>query len=170
YIDLWHCVKKSTGPDDPPLGFSIEVESLVGIEYLENLWGLFCYDCNIKGSLNLSKNNRLEIVYCDGNEITELILGEQPELTDLYCGNNLIKEIDVSRVPRLSILHCPNNLLAALDLSCNFILEEIDCSNNRITYFDMAFCRNLVHLDATLCHPFYESKFLITKTIVRANT
>lgn len=125
YVDLWHCTKKGTSPDDPPLGFPIEAESLAGIEYFENLQGLGCVDCKIKGALDLSKNYRLRDVSCSGNEITELILGELPELICLYCEDNLLTNLDLSGAPELAVL---------------------DCSGNKIKELDITHCKNLEHL------------------------
>jgi len=144
YIDLWHCMKKSDGLDDMPLGFPIKMELLAGIEYFENLRGLCCNGCGIKGPLNLINNKRLTSICCGDNRITELILGEQPKLTCLDCGNNRIKELDISRIPSLAILHCPGNLLRTLDLSRNPKLEELDCSNNRIKSPGATYCHKIV--------------------------
>ena len=54
-------------------------ESLKGIEYLTSL----------------------EVLNCENNQLTELDLSKNPNLTDLYLQGNQIKELDISACPKL---------------------------------------------------------------------
>lgn len=64
-------------------------------------------------SLDVSKNLRLNTLYCSNNKLSALILGSKKLLTQLECDNNLLQNIDVSQNDLLRTFVCYNNLLTA---------------------------------------------------------
>jgi len=60
----------------------MHITSLKGIEHFANLMALYCNDNKIK-TLDLSQNKKLEKVYCELNQMTRLITGDNPSVTNI---------------------------------------------------------------------------------------
>ena len=101
---------------DDTYAVSVNARSLKGIEYFPNLNGLHCSGLNL-GSLDVSKNTKLEVLICRGCGLTSLNLGSLPKLRELQAYNNQLSALNVSGCPNLQSLQCERNLLAALDVS-----------------------------------------------------
>ena len=85
------------------------IESLAGIEFFPMLRGL----------------------YCDRNELTELVITDaNPRLETLCCQNNRLEKLEVSQAGELCVLYCEINELKELDLSFNYLLEDAICYGN----------------------------------------
>lgn len=120
-------------------------------------------DCssNMLESLDVSGNPLLVELYCDNNKyLTDIKLGNQPNLTELYVGDNQLSTIDLSGAPELTSLSCYKNefktlnlsavpklkdlicrecqIEGTLDLSNNKELQKVACYNNRITAIKLA--------------------------------
>ncbi len=120
-------------------------------------------DCssNMLESLDVSGNPLLVELYCDNNKyLTNIKLGNQPNLTELYVGDNQLSTIDLSGAPELTSLSCYKNefktlnlsavpklkdlicrecqIEGTLDLSNNKELQKVACYNNRITAIKLA--------------------------------
>ena len=86
------------------------IASMVGIEYMTNLTYLSCNgshvwnnatakydDGGILKSLDVTKNTKLQRLYCGFNELTELDVTNNTSLGLLYCDGNELRSIDISK-------------------------------------------------------------------------
>ena len=117
----------------------MEIADLTGIEVFFNLGKLTC-TYNQLTELNLSKNQKLEIVDCSKNQLTVLDVSGNKKLEALSCSNNQLTKLDVSKNPKLRSLSCNGNQLTDLDLAQNYLLEYMDCRDNAIESMDLSHC------------------------------
>ena len=92
----------------------------------------------LEGPLNLRDFKDLRLLNCSGHKITELELGNHPQLTDLYCNKNQLTRLYISNFPKLINVDCSDNQLNSLIISICPKLTELYCSNNRLTGFDFS--------------------------------
>ena len=88
-------------------------------------------------SIDLSKINTLEELWCYQTGIMELDVTGQPNLKKLFCHSNMIKELDLSKNPKLRELGVQNCMLKSIDLSKLPELEEAVLSGNKISSIDL---------------------------------
>ncbi|RIA82842.1 hypothetical protein C1645_743512, partial [Glomus cerebriforme] len=79
-------------------------------------------------------------------KITELIVGDLPKLELLICQGNELTSLDLRGCPKLQVLDCSKNkktvnnrvmfTLTNLDISNCSQLRELNCSSNRLTDFE----------------------------------
>ena len=68
-------------------------------------------------SLDVSGNPLLVELYCDNNKyLTDIKLGNQPNLTELYVGDNQLSTIDLSGAPELTSLSCYKKPVGGINL------------------------------------------------------
>lgn len=102
-----------------------QYENLVGLKYFPNLQTLICFD----------------------NDMDELNLSENTELTYLDCSqNNLRNTLDLSKNKKLKTLICRNNKIETLNLENNAALEKLEFTNNRVKNIDLSKNTNLIEL------------------------
>src|SRR5690606_27426324 len=58
-------------------------------------------------------------------------------LSWLFCQNNQIENLDVSQNLQLSRLYCQDNFIDSLDVSTNTELFTFVCNNNQLTYLNI---------------------------------
>ena len=104
---------------------AMEITSLKGIEYF----------------------TALEQLVCDYNELTELDVSHNPELTWLDCSYNQLTSLDVSNCKMLGLLFCYANELTSLDVSNCKMLELLYCYGNELTSLDLTNCTEMKYLD-----------------------
>ena len=148
------------------------IASLSGIEYMTNLTYLNCNgshvwnsttakydDGGILKSLNVTKNTKLQRLYCGFNELTELDVTNNTALGLLYCDGNELRSIDISRNtslysfkandnllesidvrnnPKLTYINVTDNKLSSIDVSRNSLLESLICEGNLLTSIDVS--------------------------------
>ena len=117
-----------------------------------NLKTLICANIGLT-SLNVSSNSVLEYLNCSNNyyydsngqvrTFTNLILGQNSNLTAVSCSTNEISSLDLTGVPNLVDLNCANNNLTGINLNQNTILEELHCQNNQLTSLYLTYSTNL---------------------------
>ena len=125
------------------LGDRAPITSLMGIRYLRYVKDLNCSGQELKKTLNLEQNSRVEKLNCSGNQLTDLWFHTGSSLKYLTCSVNEFTALDLSKCSELIELSCSNNKLTALDLSANTKLQEINASSNKLTALDT---RNLPEL------------------------
>ncbi len=110
----------------------------------------FCGSKTLK-SLDVSKNEKLEILDCGGNKaLTSIDVSKNPMLKKLNCTGIGLTSLDVSKNPLLKELYCHNNALTTLDVSNNKALTHFWCDTNKITSsFDLRQHTELVEIR---CH------------------
>ncbi len=125
------------------LGDRAPITSLMGIRYLRYVKDLNCSGQELKKTLNLEQNSRVEKLNCSGNQLTGLWFHKGSSLKYLTCSVNEFTALDLSKNPELIELSCGNNKLTSLDLSANKKLQKIVAGSNKLTALDT---RNLPEL------------------------
>ena len=129
-------IKEVLGKRDP-------ITSLMGIRYLNYVKDLNCSGQELKKTLNLEQNSRVEKLNCSGNQLTGLWFHKGSSLKYLTCSVNEFTALDLSKCSELIELSCGNNKLTSLDLSANTKLQKISAGSNKLTALDT---RNLPEL------------------------
>ena len=142
------------------------IKSLDGIEYFSSLTYLNCFNHKITSldvsrnlkleelwcsynplkKLDVSKNTALKVLSCYDNGLTTLDLSKNTKLLSLYCGANDLGSLDVSKNTALVTLFCVKNSLKTLDISKNTALKNLRCHNNELTKLDLSKNKKLVCL------------------------
>lgn len=116
------------------------VESLTGIEQMENLRELRCrgtldwigteFGPGLLTSIDVSHNPKLRLLWCNNNHITSLNLSQNHELEDLCIRSNGMTELNLSHNTRIMWYDGTFNRIKTLDLSLNKELRNIyHCAN-----------------------------------------
>ena len=125
------------------LGDRAPITSLMGIRYLNYVKDLNCSGQELKKTLNLEQNSRVEKLNCSGNQLTGLWFHKGSSLKYLTCSVNEFTALDLSKCSELIELSCSSNKLTSLDLSANKKLQKIVAQTNALTTLDT---RNLPEL------------------------
>ena len=125
------------------LGDRAPITSLMGIRYLRYVKDLNCSGQELKKTLNLEQNSRVEKLNCSGNQLTGLWFHTGSSLRYLDCSVNEFTALDLSKCSELIELSCGSNKLTSLDLSANKKLQKIVAGSNKLTTLDT---RNLPEL------------------------
>ena len=128
------------------LGDRAPITSLMGIRYLRYVKDLNCSGQELKKTLNLEQNSRVEKLNCSGNQLTDLWFHTGSSLKYLTCSVNKFTALNLSKCSELTELSCSNNKLTSLDLSANTKLQEINASSNKLTALDVRQLPELTHL------------------------
>lgn len=146
-----------------------QIDDFTGIEYLTNLrW--FSIDQNTAvGSIDLSKNTKLNFASLNGCSklaeaklpetlggvnlcetlITEFDGSKYPNLGSLYLNSNVLTNVDVStntKLEALGIFGTTNGTGTVSDLSKNTALKDITLCNCTVGKLDLSKCKNLTKL------------------------
>ena len=113
------------------------ITSVAGIEYFAFLETLDL-DGNPVTRLDLGGNPDLKELSCRECELTELDVTGNTELVSLDCGVNQITALDVSGNLKLEELNCRECGLAELNLSRNADLRSLNCNQNKLTALDLS--------------------------------
>ena len=132
-------IKEVLGDRDP-------ITSLMGIRYLRYVKDLNCSGQELKKTLNLEQNSRVEKLNCSGNQLTDLWFHKGSLLRYLDCSVNQFTALNLSKNPELTELYCSSNKLTALDLSANTKLQKIVAQTNALTTLDTRNLPELTHL------------------------
>lgn len=147
--------------------------TMKGIEYFPELVTLKCPDADVR-SLDVSKNLKLETLWCYWNNLTQLDVSKNKALKDLRCSDNYLttlnvsqnealewlstndmrsklNSLDVSYNKALKHLECTKNGLTSLDVSSNEALERLVCNGNPLTELDVSKNDKLTSLDCRRC-------------------
>ena len=128
------------------LGDRAPITSLMGIRYLRYVKDLNCSGQELKKTLNLEQNSRVEKLDCSGNQLTDLWFHTGSSLRYLDCSVNQFTALNLSKNPELTELSCSNNKLTSLDLSANTKLQKIVAQTNALTTLDTRNLPELTHL------------------------
>ena len=147
--------------------------TMKGIEYFPELVTLKCPDADVR-SLDVSKNLKLETLWCFWNSLKQLDVSKNKALKDLRCGDNYLttlnvsqnealewlstndmrsklNSLDVSYNKALKHLECMKNGLTSLDVSSNEALEQLVCNKNPLTELDVSKNDKLTSLSCRRC-------------------
>ena len=112
------------------------IKNLKGIEFFTALETLNCVG-NELTDLDVSKNTELTRLECWDNKLTTLDVSKNTELTRLGCWKNELTALDVSKNTELTSLNCGFNKLTALDVSNNAKLEKLICRGETLSYMKL---------------------------------
>ncbi len=121
------------------------IGTMRGVEFFKNLDSLLCgsaYDEygnkiaeNHIAELDVSKNEKLDALNCNGNQITKL--AANTGIRTLYCSDNRLSgTFDISGYRNLSWFDCAMNDLTGIRFPETGTISDLDCSDNRIAEFD----------------------------------
>lgn len=114
-----------------------QYDNLVGLKYFPNLQTLICFD-NDMDELNLSENTELTYLDCSQNNLRNTLdLSKNKKLKTLICRNNKIETLNLENNAALEKLEFTNNRVKNLDLSKNTNLIELVCENNNLESLDL---------------------------------
>ena len=129
------------------LGDRAPITSLMGIRYLRYVKDLNCSGQELKKTLNLEQNSRVEKLNCRFNQLTDLWFHTGSSLRYLDCSVNQFTALNLSKNPELTELYCNGNQITALDLSANTKLQKINANCNNLTTLDARHLPELTYLD-----------------------
>lgn len=115
---------------------SSSISDLTGIENFKKLKTLNCNDNNIS-NLDVSKNVDLTWLECRNNKLSSLDVSKNTHLSIFSCGQNNLTELNVFKNPELTYLYCENNNLTSLNLWANPVLEDLYFAGNKISKIDV---------------------------------
>lgn len=124
--------------DDTSMGDGIEGNATVFTNRIEEVTSLVINDLGILQLNGIEGFNALEILICNGNELSNLDVSNNLNLKSLLCSSNQLTVLDIAANTNLEELDCSGNQLTLLDVSNNLSLEEINCSDNRISDIDVS--------------------------------
>ena len=113
------------------------ISTLKGIEFLTEVTYLNCENNDIE-ELDLSANADLTTLFCSRNKLSGLDLSKNTELTYASCSNNSLTSLDVSKNIKLESLLCESNKLAALDIGNCVKLGYLYCDYNELSALDLS--------------------------------
>ena len=116
---------------------SKNISDLTGIQYFSNLKSLRVYK-NQLTNLDLNKNIEITFLSCSNNQLSSLNISNNKKITVLYCYNNPLSRLDISKNSAITRLYCQNNELGSLDLSKNKAITTLYCDDNQLNSIDLS--------------------------------
>jgi hypothetical protein len=110
---------------------ALDISAFVSIERL------ICTDNLITNLLDFTNIHTIKQVYCDFNDIPELIIADKLNLTALYCAANQLQELELGFMPALTTLSCGMNELEQLNISGCPTLVSISAAGNHLSYVNL---------------------------------
>jgi Leucine-rich repeat (LRR) protein len=112
------------------------ITDLTGIQDFRALTNLYCYGNQI-ANLDISNNLNLSTLSCGENKLTSLNVSSNLALKSLTCSYTQLSTIDVSRNLALEELNVSVNNLINIDVSKNLLLKKLEIANNNIPAIDV---------------------------------
>ncbi|MEQ9231002.1 MAG: T9SS type A sorting domain-containing protein, partial [Cyclobacteriaceae bacterium] len=123
------------------------ITDITGIEAFTNVSGLNVTD-NELTEVDLSSNTQLTSLYLALNPITTLDLSQNTSLSHLQLQYMDLTSVDVSHMPGLITLWVYGNELTVLNVSNNTALTSLRVTQNPLTSLDVSYLTELTRLDA----------------------
>jgi Leucine-rich repeat (LRR) protein len=94
----------------------------------------------LEKKLDLSDFVNLEMLFIEGQKITELKISNCSKLSYLNCSNNELKSLNLNNLTNLETIICSNNFLTELDLSSQNSekLSSLHIGNNNFSGCDLS--------------------------------
>ena len=105
---------------------------------IDRVSSISCASYGISSLKGIELFDKLTVLYCQSNSLTELNLSDFPNMTTLYCSDNALTALDLSACPKLTMLYCQGNALASLQINGLEALTNLDCSGNLLTALDLS--------------------------------
>lgn len=129
--------------------FSQNIENPEGVQYFTNMISLGVSG-NLIRKLDVQKLEKLQLLDCSNNEITEMILPNDGDMLSLYCGfNQLTTLVLPPGLVKLRSMGCGPNKLTILEFPKTLTdMDVLDCRDNELTYLNL---ENLPSLSYLFC-------------------
>lgn len=105
----------------------------IGLTETPSLTGIHITDNRIRSIDIANLKDKLEVLDCDENSLTDLQIAGFNKLQRLNCGDNQLTELDLTGCINLSSLNCSSNQLNDLDVTKLTKLRGLNCNNNDLT-------------------------------------
>lgn len=105
---------------------------------IDNVTTIGMFNKGIKDLKGIELFTNLQWLHFGNNQVTDLDISKNLELTALSCTNNQLKSLDIGNNKKIKALQCNGNQLNSLDISNNLNIESLDCSNNQLSQLDVA--------------------------------
>jgi surface protein len=116
---------------------NLGINDLTGIEAFSNITQLDINRNNLT-EVDLSNNKELTHLVAYTNNFTSIDLSNNTKITNLNLNSNALGTLDVSNLPDLFTLQCRSCELTALDISANTVLEFLTINANSLSTIDVA--------------------------------
>ncbi|OXZ32430.1 cell wall-binding repeat-containing protein [Finegoldia magna] len=117
-----------------------------GIEYFTEIKSFYTSHNAI--NIDLSKNTKLEKIYCTFNEnLKELDLSKNTELKELDLSDNALTKLDLSNNSKLEEVNLWQNKIKEINLNNCVNLKKLNLTYNKLKELDLSDCVNLKNLD-----------------------
>ena len=113
---------------------------------LTELEWLDCGGLYMGGIIDVSHNSNLKHFTCRENSLTQLNIGNNPEITYLDVAGNRIESLDLNSLLRLEILWADWNPFETIELSSNPELTRLHINGSPISALDLSQNTKLVDL------------------------
>jgi len=118
----------------------------IQVSEAEAVLGLFVPNKNIDSLEGIQSFTNIEILNCNGNQLTSLDFAQNTNLEFLFCLDNQLINLDVSQNIYLIELKCQINYLTNLDITQNSALNLLWCWDNQLNSLDVNQNQNLISL------------------------
>ncbi|WP_298509040.1 M4 family metallopeptidase [uncultured Kordia sp.] len=112
------------------------ISDLTGIEDFTDLTDLICSN-NSLTSLDVSSNVNLQNLDFDNNNVANLVLGTNTNLSEVSGRYNQLTSVDVSANTGLTNLNLRNNTFSTVDVSNNTNLRTLNLNQTGVTSLDV---------------------------------
>lgn len=120
---------------------------LTGLEEFVKITELHCGGSNSFTTLDVSKNIELVKIYArNTGKIEHINITKNTKLEELYCDGNNLDGLDVTNNTVLTQLDCSSNQLTTIDLSKNILLNQLVINENKLTSLNTIALENLTGL------------------------
>lgn len=156
---LWNFQAQGTGiteltiPNPAAMdNFLIPSGLTVDLNLYTNLTGLGVMNSNLDNLDFIPEDmrSRLDNLFCEGNNLTELDLSQYPNLRYLSCDDNNLTTLDVSVLPGIINFSCTGNRIEELDITSLTKVERVICGNQTINGGDINLKLTLTEAQKTL--------------------
>lgn len=120
------------GYDSGPLDGLVTTANISGVTSLD------VSNSNIFDMTGINDFTSLVALYCNQNQLSQLILSSLTNLDTLNCATNLIDSLNITTCTSLQELYCDDNLLNNLDITQNINLTKVNFSWNNISSIDVS--------------------------------
>lgn len=120
------------GYDSGPVDGSVPTANISGVNVL------LINNKNISDLTGIQDFTSLTELYCSQNNLTQVVLTNQPNLIKFNCASNVIDSININNCGLLQQFWCNDNALNYLDITQNPNLNFINFSQNNLTGIDVS--------------------------------
>ncbi|MFD2727186.1 T9SS type A sorting domain-containing protein [Hyunsoonleella rubra] len=134
------------------VNLDVSAEGIVDLTGIEDFIALEDFNCanNAISEVNLGDNPDLRILNLSGNIVSDVDLSANTNLVNLNISNNNFSEFMPDEIPTLQIFNCDENRIVELDFTANTALTNLSCTTNALEVLNLQNGQNpsLSNLDA----------------------